>query len=80
MYDRAAPAARAAAAARVGRGVLHMAGYVVLAILDIAHPFAVEGLRVQRNHCALAHELAVAGVAAPLQMRAVGRDTGVHVA
>ena len=80
MHYRTAPAARTASAARVRCRVLYMSTGIVLTVFYIAHPFAIESLRVQCEHCALAYQLPVAGISAPLQMRTIGGDSGMHVA
>ena len=78
-HNRAAPAAGAAAVARVGRGILHMAGIAVLTIENIVQPFAQEGFVVEREQRRFGGQLTVAGVALALKMRAVRRDAAVQV-
>ena len=57
-----------------------MAGIYVLAVADITDPFPVEGFGIQDGHSCAAHQLAVTGIAPALQMGAVGRNAGMHIA
>ena len=80
LHNGAAPAAGTAAAAAVGSGILDMAGIYILAVADITNPLPVEGFGIQNSHARVAHQLAVTGITPALQMRTVGRNTGMHIA
>ena len=80
LDNRAPPRAGTPAAPKIGGGVLDVPGFRILAVEDVADPLAVEGLRVGHGHKRERGELSVAGVAQPLDMRAVGRNAGMQVA
>ena len=79
-YDdhRRAPAARPAASAHEGRGVLDVPGVGVLTVQYVADPLAEECAAVERQHRGGRGDLAVAGVAEPFAVRAVRRKAAVH--
>ena len=71
---------RAAAAARLPWGsVRNVAGFRVLACLDITDPFVVECCHIEVGEDHRHRDLTVSGVRKPFPVRAVGGHAGMHV-